>query len=702
MEPFVELAKGRPTVVHVRTNTFSDRSAPFIRQTVLGLRPYFRNVVVARATDCENPSDLYIETYEKSLRDPVSLAAMVERLQAKYESIAVVMGHMGNGTREGYLLARGLGMPFLGSFGGSDVNVEFDDVNYRERYQQLLESPSAHFVTVADYLRDRLVAKGVPAERLFVWHRGVNLDRFPAVKRNGDAKDRFRIAMSARFYDVKGHRYALEAFAQLKKRHSHAEISFVGNGPLLDQMKAYARELGVDGVHFVGHVPHREVPRYLRDADVYIQPSVKDGDGRTEGVPNAIMEAGAMGLPVVATDHGGIPEVVREEATGFLVPERDAEALADRLDRLARDPALRLAMGARGRELIEDEFNLDIQAKRLAARLCQLTVTADLFRNRGWPLYRSKDEAGSAVLSRQLAQAGERFTERLLNPMFRPKQKVVGPLLRVYKTAVWSVLIKPYIRFVGRELTASFADVMVQTAGALAETRPRAQEPEIEDPSLVMNTALCLDCPKIPTGHQWSDEPCPLDSGCLETLDREFAVTAPTPPPVCPPEAEGWLTLGDDQLEGGRIDLEDGSADKILIQANLQSVADLALLFRELRRVLRPDGQLSLQVWPLPGGRDGGLLMTPSLRAPFALQFFPAEVLERHDGDTLPRIRWFDSDDLRRIAAGAGFVLVKEQTGSAYDDPCEMALQARFAALFRQLGRTRDQLSRAYVATFKV
>ncbi|MBM4247422.1 MAG: hypothetical protein FJ148_27150 [Deltaproteobacteria bacterium] len=177
LDPFPD-DPDRPTIVHVRTHALSDRKAPFIRQTILGLRPWFRNVVVTPDVDCLNPTDVRIEKASlATLRDPVACFGLAAHLRDAYPSIALVMGHMGNGCLTGAPLAAALDVPMLGIFGGSDVNVEFPKPTYRAAYEELLRMPSARLLTVARYLREKLVANGAPAERVTAWHRGVDFAR---------------------------------------------------------------------------------------------------------------------------------------------------------------------------------------------------------------------------------------------------------------------------------------------------------------------------------------------------------------------------------------------------------------------------------------------------------------------------------------------------------------------------------------------
>ncbi|WP_245520535.1 glycosyltransferase, partial [Mesorhizobium sp. M1C.F.Ca.ET.212.01.1.1] len=113
----------------------------------------------------------------------------------------------------------------------------------------------------------------------------------------------------------------------------------IGGGELLEQLKRTAIDLGIaDRVSFLGPRPHGEVKQRLRDADVFLLPSVAGRDGDLEGIPVALMEAMAGGLIAVSTYHSGIPELIEDHKTGFLAPERNVPALAAKLVWVAEHP----------------------------------------------------------------------------------------------------------------------------------------------------------------------------------------------------------------------------------------------------------------------------------------------------------------------------------------------------------------------------
>jgi glycosyltransferase involved in cell wall biosynthesis len=140
----------------------------------------------------------------------------------------------------------------------------------------------------------------------------------------------------------------------------------IGDGGLLGVCKDLAQGLGVgDAVSFLGRQPHEVVAEEMRRARAFVQHSVVASDGNTESMPNSILEASASGLPVVSTRHAGIPEMVLDGETGFLVEERDVDGMARHMARLVREPALAAELGRAGRQRMRQNFSIDARIARL-------------------------------------------------------------------------------------------------------------------------------------------------------------------------------------------------------------------------------------------------------------------------------------------------------------------------------------------------
>jgi colanic acid/amylovoran biosynthesis glycosyltransferase len=181
-----------------------------------------------------------------------------------------------------------------------------------------------------------------------------------------------------RLVPKKGFSHLIEAAAALKARGRQIAIEIVGDGPERDalQQAVRARALG-QTVTFAGQLGNAEVLRRVRRSFGLVAPCVRDARGDLDGIPNVILEAMALGRPVVASALSGIPEVVRDGDTGALVAPGDSAALAAALDRLGRAPELAAAIGQRGRALVQSQFDVHVNTARMLARIAHAIGGAD-------------------------------------------------------------------------------------------------------------------------------------------------------------------------------------------------------------------------------------------------------------------------------------------------------------------------------------
>ena len=157
-----------------------------------------------------------------------------------------------------------------------------------------------------------------------------------------------------------GVEFLIRAFAQSQKKFPNIRLLIVGDGYLGESLKKLAFELHVfDKTEFTGRVPHDHVPQWLNRIDVFVNPSIHESE--TFGV--AVLEAAAAEIPVVVSQIGGLPEVVQDGITGFLVPPRDVHALAEKIELLVSDENLRRRMGKAGREFVKKNYDWNENAK---------------------------------------------------------------------------------------------------------------------------------------------------------------------------------------------------------------------------------------------------------------------------------------------------------------------------------------------------
>lgn len=265
-----------------------------------------------------------------------------------------------------------LGRPLVTTFLGSDI-VRLTERKSRP-YARLFAEGDL-FLASAEIVRKHLLAAGCPEERVRVHHVGVDLDRIPFSEREPTEGQPVNVLVVGRLVERKGIPYALRAFSAVRRYQRNIALTLVGDGPDRPAIEALLRELSLDDVRLLGAQPRAAVLGEMQRAHIYVQASVTTTSGDTEGIPLALVEAQASGLPVVATWHGGIPEVVADGRSGFLVSERNSHALAERLRHLIEHPELWGPFGRAGRTVAEERFNLRRQVRALEACYDELSGT---------------------------------------------------------------------------------------------------------------------------------------------------------------------------------------------------------------------------------------------------------------------------------------------------------------------------------------
>ncbi len=223
-------------------------------------------------------------------------------------------------------------------------------------------------IAVSEAVRERLVSAGVPAERISVVRDGIPLDRPSPVPADRERVRRFLrlgpkdflVAHVAHLGPEKGQSDLIAAAPRVYAELPSAVIAIVGGGDRRAHLEREAAAAGAARILFIGFWPPEDVPALLSAADVFVFPS------RKEGLGGALLEAMAVGTPVVATSTGGIPELVRDGVTGLLVPPRDPAALAGAILRLLRDPALRSRLSGAAAEFV--------RARGSAERMVEETI----------------------------------------------------------------------------------------------------------------------------------------------------------------------------------------------------------------------------------------------------------------------------------------------------------------------------------------
>ena len=265
--------------------------------------------------------------YNGGLMSPLKLlkipyfAAAIEETRA--DLIHTHFAFMGKAARK---ISHVTGVPYSLTTHAVDIYMNPDFKELRETMDD-----AAVVVTISDYNKNYLEKEVKTKSRIEVVRCGIDLAKFDVRKRSRGTKNKKKIKLLCvgRLIEKKGIEYLIKALPLLLVSVPDCELTIIGSGPLYKDLLKLTRALGVGrNVYFKSSVSDAELTQYYIDSDIFVLPCVIARNGDRDGIPVSIMEAIAMGLPVISTNISGIPELVKDGA-GILVPPKDEKAIAD-------------------------------------------------------------------------------------------------------------------------------------------------------------------------------------------------------------------------------------------------------------------------------------------------------------------------------------------------------------------------------------
>jgi glycosyltransferase involved in cell wall biosynthesis len=282
---------------------------------------------------------------------------------------ALVHAHFEESGLAALPLTRELDIPLITTFHGYDATATPASTGPRRvlshvygRQRQRLQRHGSFFVAVSEFIRQKLIARGYPADRTVTVPIGVDVDLFTPTP---EAPASPMVLFVGRMVEKKGVAYLLEAMARVAKERKDVRLVLIGEGPLMPSLIDRACALKLPNVVFMGSCDSATVRQQMSIASLLAAPSVTAASGDSEGLPIVVCEAQAMGLPVVGTHHAGIPEIVQNGKTGFLVREKAIHPLAQGISLILGRSSLRRQMGLEARANVVANFNLKVQTARL-------------------------------------------------------------------------------------------------------------------------------------------------------------------------------------------------------------------------------------------------------------------------------------------------------------------------------------------------
>ena len=358
----------KPEMLHIyRQITSLKRVSPFViaqKREEAARYPFDKIAVVGK------PATHFLRRFWfKQLRDaPWRISdAEVRKLigvldEQKAELLHIYFGHIAVHLLP---LIRAWPQPSVVSFHGADVMVDLEKPVYRVATQEMLDAVRLVLVR-SESLGRALINLGCPSGKIRLQRTGIPIDEIPFRPREWPPDGSWKFLQACRLIEKKGLRVSLRAFARFAGSHRAATFTIAGEGPLRSELGKLAAELDVaEKVFFPGFVSQTQLRELFYQSHIFLHPSERSGDGNQEGVPNSMLEAMASGLPVFATEHGGIPEAIENGRSGILVGERDAESLAHVLLERTSNPDGLSAIGRNGAEEVRQKFQQSVQTKTL-------------------------------------------------------------------------------------------------------------------------------------------------------------------------------------------------------------------------------------------------------------------------------------------------------------------------------------------------
>jgi len=363
----------RPAVV-VYTHTLLGPSMTFILSHALGLRRY--SAVFAgshRVEGLQLPAGRAFAANRGGRLGPAEeylfrRFGVTGRLSRSLRAFRpkLVHAHFGQSGSAGLSLSEALDVPLVVTFHGQDATINDEEARRSLRGREFLRGRSrviaraSLIIAVSDFIRERLLEKGYPPAKVVTHRNGIDVDFF---HRGGLAREPV-VVFVGRFVEKKGCEFLLRALGMLRGRGITVKGVVIGDGPLRPELERLAVHTGAD-VEFMGFLPLAEVRQWLGRASVVVVPSVTASDGNSEGLPTVILEAQAMGTPVVATRHAGNAEGVAEGRSAILVDERDSQGLSEAIRFFVEHPSAIESFGAAGRAFVETRFSIAGQVSGL-------------------------------------------------------------------------------------------------------------------------------------------------------------------------------------------------------------------------------------------------------------------------------------------------------------------------------------------------
>lgn len=297
----------------------------------------------------------------------------------KIDAVLAEYGPTGHAVKD---ICQVLDVPLIVHFHGYDA-YEYATLKKFDYYRDLFPIASA-IVVVSKDMKKQLLSLGAPEEKLVHIVYGIDMTKFYGCEPHLNPPIFLYVG---RFVDKKAPHLTILAFKDVINYIPDARLMMFGNGHLLEACQQLVRSLNMSqSVEFLGAASSDQIASYMRKVRGFVLHSMKTSWGDTEGTPVAVLEAAASGLPIVSTFHAGIPDVVINGETGFLVKEGDITSMADGMIQLCQDPALAASMGKKAQDYVSKNFSREESIRQLYETIEDFVKKGEIEEKAGEPL----------------------------------------------------------------------------------------------------------------------------------------------------------------------------------------------------------------------------------------------------------------------------------------------------------------------------
>ena len=344
--------------VLVYRRKFLPRSETFIYEQLLG-HQQVRPIVLTRHRYRNRKLFPYSPVYVRK-----RMAGLSGWLRRK--KIKCLHARFGTAGVELLPYARRTGLPLITSFHGFDATKRVrENPLYRRKLKKLFRRGKA-FTVVSEHMKRRLIRLGCPAKKITLIRSGIDLRKFPMHPLQQVKNGEFRLLSVGRLTEKKGMDTLIRAFRKVGNRYPRAKLVIVGDGEEKGRLRRLVRKYKLSKrVVFKGSLPHHAVQRELGKCHLFVIACKTARNGNQEGIPNVLMEAMATGRPVISTYHAGIPELIKNNVTGYLVPEKSPGKLARKIVQVMEAEREWPQIVAQARAKVERSHDIEKQRAKL-------------------------------------------------------------------------------------------------------------------------------------------------------------------------------------------------------------------------------------------------------------------------------------------------------------------------------------------------